>query len=55
MNYLTTHEIAKLLRVNPDKVLAWVRSGRLRGFNIAEKDNGRPRYRVSQEDLDAFI
>ncbi len=51
---LTPPEVAKLLRVRPDKVLAWIRSGRLRGYNVAEKENGRPKYRVNRADLEAF-
>ena len=34
-------EVAKFLRVRPDKVLSWIRSGRLRGYNVAEKENER--------------
>jgi excisionase family DNA binding protein len=51
---LTVPEVAKLLRVRPDKVLAWIRSGRLRGYNVAEKEQGRPKYRVNPSDLDDF-
>jgi len=51
---MTVPEVAKLLRVRPDKVLAWIRSGRLRGYNVAEKETGRPKYRVNREDLEAF-
>ena len=52
---MTVPEVAKLLRVRPDKVLAWIRSGRLRGYNVAEKENGRPKYRINPADLEAFI
>ena len=52
---LTVPEVAKLLRVSPDKVLSWIRSGRLRGFNVAETETSRPKYRVSPEELEAFI
>ena len=52
---LTPPQIAKLLHVRHDKVLAWIRSGELSGFNIVEKMSGRPRYRVRQSDLDEFI
>lgn len=51
---LTVPEVAKFLRVAPDKVLAWIRSGRLCGYNVAEKENGRPKYRVNPSDLEAF-
>jgi excisionase family DNA binding protein len=52
---LTVPEVAIFLRVRPDKVLSWVRSGRLRGYNVAEKENGRPKYRVNREDLESFV
>jgi len=51
---LTVPEVAKLLRVSPDKVLSWIRTGRLRGYNIAEREDGRPKYRVNPDDLQAF-
>ncbi len=52
---MTVPEVAKLLRVRPNKVLAWIRSGRLRGYNVTEREQGRPKYRVNAEDLDAFM
>jgi excisionase family DNA binding protein len=52
---LTVPEVAKFLRVRPDKVLSWVRSGRLRGYNVAERENGRPKYRVNPDDLQSFM
>ena len=51
--WLTPPEIAELLRVNPDKVRGWIADGHLRAVNIS--DGSRPRYRVSQDDLDAFL
>jgi excisionase family DNA binding protein len=48
-------EVARFLRVRPDKVLSWIRSGRLRGYNVAEHETGRPKYRVNPEDLEAFM
>lgn len=52
--YMTPPEIAKLLRVSPDKILGWIRSGRLKAVNLG---NGycRPRYRVSRESLETFL
>lgn len=52
---LTVPEVAKFLRVSPDKVLSWIRSGRLRGYNVAERENGRPKYRVNPDDLQSFM
>ncbi len=51
---LTVTEAAKLLRVNRDKVLGWINSGRLLATNIAAKQGGRPRYRIARADLDSF-
>ena len=48
---LTVPEVAGHLRVRPDKVLAWIRSGRLRGYNVAEKENGRPKIEVTKRTL----
>jgi excisionase family DNA binding protein len=52
---LTVPEVAKHLRVRRTKVLSWIRSGRLRGYNIAERENGRPKYRVNLDDLQVFV
>ena len=51
--FLTPPQIAKRLRVCRDKVLAWIRKGDLRAFNVS--DGRRPRYRVSEEDLAVFL
>lgn len=51
---LTVPEVAKFLRVRRSKVLSWIRSGRLRGYNVAERENGKPTYRVNPDDLEAF-
>lgn len=51
--YLTPPEIAKLLRVSHEKVVGWIRRGELATVNVG---NGtRPRFRISQESLDAFL
>lgn len=49
----TPPEIAKLLHVGRDKVLAWIRSGELPAANLS--DSGRPRYAVTEDDLAAFL
>lgn len=51
----TPPEVAKLLGIGPDKVLAWIRSGELRAVNVATTVKGRPRYVIDQEDLAAFL
>src|SRR5437868_6901944 len=51
--YLTPPDIAKLLRVSPEKVLGWICRGELKAVNVS---NGfRPRFRVSRDKLDAFF
>lgn len=51
--FLTTPEVAKLLRVSSDKVLNWIRKADLKAINISE--GNRPRYRIRREDLDLFL
>lgn len=51
--FLTPPEIAKSLRVSPEKVVAWIRDGRLKAINVSNQT--RPRYRVSHKDLNAFL
>jgi excisionase family DNA binding protein len=51
---LTPPAVAKMLGVNPDKVLSWIRKGELHATNVTAKPGGRPRYRIEKEDLDAF-
>jgi hypothetical protein len=49
-------EVARYLRVRPNKVLARVRHGKLRGYDVTARLGGRrPKYRVNPEDLEAFI
>jgi excisionase family DNA binding protein len=51
--FLTPPEIAKLLRVTPQKVITWIRRGELEAVNVS--DRVRPRYRVSRESLNEFL
>ena len=53
--YLTPPEVAKRLRIRPDKVLAWIRSGELTAIDVSESQGGRPRWRVSEADLQDFL
>lgn len=47
--FLTTEEIAKLLRTSPETVRYWVHIGKLKGFKL-----GRRRL-FDQSEIDAFI
>jgi excisionase family DNA binding protein len=51
---LTPPEIAKELRVSPDKIRAWIERGELPAFNVANRVGGRPRWRVAREALAEF-
>jgi len=52
---MTVPEVARLLRVRQTKVLTWVHSGRLLGFNVTTKESGRPKYRIHRKDLEDFV
>ena len=51
---MTPPKLAKLWGVTPEKVINWIRSGELPAFNAAENPAGRPRYRISREDMETF-
>lgn len=53
MEFLTPSEVAKLLRVSYEKVLNWIRSGKLTAANLS--DGLRPRYRIERGDVEAFL
>ena len=51
---ITPPELAKRYGVSPDKVLGWIRNGELRAINVATKPGGRPRWRISESDIELF-
>jgi excisionase family DNA binding protein len=51
---ITPREVARLLRVSPDRVRAWIRSGQLGAINTAPARCGRPRFVVLPHHLEAF-
>jgi excisionase family DNA binding protein len=53
--YLTPPETARLLGVDPAKVIFWIRSGELRASDLATRRAGRPRYRIARTDIEAFL
>ena len=53
--WLTPPEVAALLRVRLEKVLGWVHDGRLLAVNVASDGSTRPRWRISQAALEAFL
>src|SRR5262245_16350583 len=48
---LTPPELARLLRVSPDRVRAWIARGELGAINTADNRSGRPRYVVLPHHL----
>jgi hypothetical protein len=52
--YVTPRELARRWGVHVDKVLTFIRSGRLLAFNVASSRSTRPRYRISDEAVRAF-
>jgi hypothetical protein len=48
-------ELARLLRVSPDRVRAWIRRGELRACNTADVHCGRPRFVVLPDQLADFL
>jgi transposase len=51
---LTTKEVAKLFRVSPDKVRAWIAKGELLAINTANVMCGKPRFVVLPHQLAEF-
>ncbi len=49
--FYTVDDIAKRLKVNPETVRRWLRTGELKGFQFAPKSS----YRVPASVLSAFI
>jgi excisionase family DNA binding protein len=47
--------LAKKLRVHPDKIAQWIRTGELVAVNIATTPNGRPRYKIREEEVERFL
>jgi excisionase family DNA binding protein len=51
---LTVKEVARYLRVSPDKVRAWIKSGRMGACNTSEAVCGKPRFIVLPHHLAEF-
>ena len=55
MNYHTPPAVARRLGVAPEKVLQLIRTGEIVAHDLATRRGGRPRWRISDEALDAFL
>lgn len=52
----TLAEVAESLKVSDETVAHWIRNGELTAFNVSrDRQSGKPRLRVRQSDLDAFL
>ena len=51
---LTPPEAARRLRVSPERVIAWIRAGKLLGVNVGDGSK-RPRFRIAPEALEDFL
>ena len=52
---LTPPELARRWRVKPERIIAWIRAGELRAFNVASRPGvGKPRYRIPQDAIIEF-
>jgi excisionase family DNA binding protein len=51
--FLTPPEAGKIVRVSEEKIVVWIRAGKLPAANVSE---GRvPRFRIHKDDLAAFL
>lgn len=53
--FFTPPQLAEEWGVDADKVLALIRSGQLVAVNMVTTTGGRPRYRISAEEAEAFL
>jgi excisionase family DNA binding protein len=51
---LTPNELAAILRVSPDKVRAWIKSGELGAIDVAASRCGKPRWVILPHHLAEF-
>ena len=51
----TVAQVAEILAIRRHGVTALIRSGELRAVDVSLTPGGRPRWRISQDDLDGFL
>ena len=51
---LTVKELCERYQVGEHTVLAWIHNGELRAHSVSRRAGGRPRWRITQEALEAF-
>src|SRR5687767_1728117 len=50
----TPPQLAKMLGVEPAKIIGWINRGELRAVNVADRNSQRPRWRISPEAFEEF-
>lgn len=53
--WLSPPKWAKILGIDPDKITALIRTGEIKACNLAVSKVGRPRYRISEAEMRAFL
>ena len=53
--FYSVKQVAELLSIRTRSVRALLKSGDLVGIDVSLQPGGRPRYRISQDDLDNFL
>ncbi len=51
---MTPPELARRYGISPDKVVAWINAGELKAVNVVAKLGSRPRWRISEADIELF-
>ena len=51
---LTPPKLAKRYGVSVDKIIRWILAGELAAMNLATVADGRPRYKITEEAVQAF-
>lgn len=55
LEFLDVPQAAERLKVNADLVRSWIGSGELPAANIAKPGGRKPRWRIAEADLAAFL
>ena len=55
VKHFTTGQVAEMLSVTPDKITDLIRTGQLAAVDISLHAGGKARWRVSADDLEAFL
>src|SRR5262245_51650148 len=55
LRYWSVPAVGELLAVSSDKILGWIRRGELVAVNVAKRPERRPRWRISNDELQRFL